>query len=640
VRRNRGNRNGPPLPTDDDPANSQRNRIRGPHSALTDFLASNNISANQIRQDYEQRRQEARREAQQNGAEADVGAAQADAEELESEEALAKSKKRKRESQKAVDKIKANKKAQKGKNNKKTTKKGRGNDDEDEDEDAAFEMYSKALPMPGQLENCALCHKRFTVTTYSKNGPQGGLLCPKCSKELDKNDKKAKPKKKPMSRANNRQIRSDHLDGLLQHGAKTLSQLCIQKIANSINDVDDFGELPESLREALSKILTKKRILDSRTLDLMLNPSYDSLPIYDAAKLTTDDFLRIFAVMPMLKRLRLDNAGQFKDACLKLMTSHPTIKLSHFAISGANLLDSTSWTSFFKAKGSHLTSLWLSWIDGDNHFSGATLTSLVKHCSNLERLKLQHLFALTPPSIPQIANLKHLAHLSLHPRTADLLAPLTPDSTLGDAHILPIINKIGPQLQTLSLRDFNAATSDTLSAIHENCSKLTKLRITYAPLLQDPDFVLLFTDWRNPPLRHADFTACRHVDAQNPHANELCNGLCADGFEALMAHSGPRLETLTVTSCRHITNEAFSKVFIGEANDRPIYPHLANICVSFCGEVDDLVVEGMFRACPKLRRLKVFGCFRVRNVKVPRGVVLLGRSGGADEVAIEGEGYE
>lgn len=90
-------------------------------------------------------------------------------------------------------------------------------------------MYTKKTPLPGQLDNCEACDKRFTVTPYSKTGPDGGLLCTKCSKEQEAAKKKdAKPKKQPVSRDKRRQTQSNLLDGIVQDGSKTLEQLCIE----------------------------------------------------------------------------------------------------------------------------------------------------------------------------------------------------------------------------------------------------------------------------------------------------------------------------------------------------------------------------------------------------------------------------
>lgn len=102
-------------------------------------------------------------------------------------------------------------------------------DPDGDDDDVAWDMYAKKIPLPGQLENCELCEKRFTVTAYSKEGPEGGLLCTKCSKEQEALRKKdQKPKKQSVSRGKARQAQSNLLDGLVQYGSKSLQELCIR----------------------------------------------------------------------------------------------------------------------------------------------------------------------------------------------------------------------------------------------------------------------------------------------------------------------------------------------------------------------------------------------------------------------------
>lgn len=94
----------------------------------------------------------------------------------------------------------------------------------------------KKAPIPGQLDYCELCNKRFTVTAYSKTGPDGGLLCQKCSKEQEAQKKKdQRPKKKPISRSKAHQIHSNLLDGLVSEGAKSLQEICVRVF--SINSV-------------------------------------------------------------------------------------------------------------------------------------------------------------------------------------------------------------------------------------------------------------------------------------------------------------------------------------------------------------------------------------------------------------------
>ena len=99
---------------------------------------------------------------------------------------------------------------------------------EGDDEDLAFDMYTKKAPLPGQLSNCELCDKRFTVTPYSKTGPDGGLLCTKCSKEQEAQKKKDQKPNKQGGRGRVRQTQSNLLDGFIQEGSKPLLELCIR----------------------------------------------------------------------------------------------------------------------------------------------------------------------------------------------------------------------------------------------------------------------------------------------------------------------------------------------------------------------------------------------------------------------------
>lgn len=137
-------------------------------------------------------------------------------------ETSAQKKKRKRQQEESLVRIKESKSS-------KRQKKRKEGDSDDEGENVPWDMYTKKKPLPGQLENCELCEKRFTVTAYSKTGPDGGLLCAKCSKEQEAQKKKEqKPKKQAVSRDKRRQVQSNLLDGIVQIGSRSLQELCIK----------------------------------------------------------------------------------------------------------------------------------------------------------------------------------------------------------------------------------------------------------------------------------------------------------------------------------------------------------------------------------------------------------------------------
>jgi DNA repair protein RAD7 len=137
-----------------------------------------------------------------------------------------KAKKRKR--QQAIEKIKKSKEF--------ARRKARRVGEPDDDDDAlANEMADeRERPVPGQLENCEVCGKRFTVTPYSKAGPNGGLLCAECSKKhVDGDNKKALPKKRTPG-IRRRQNQADLLDGLVSQGAQSLLETCIKVCSRKI----------------------------------------------------------------------------------------------------------------------------------------------------------------------------------------------------------------------------------------------------------------------------------------------------------------------------------------------------------------------------------------------------------------------
>jgi DNA repair protein RAD7 len=246
---------------------------------LTRLYQANNISAAEIRRSYTQRVQQAETDAAQAVPDAPENADDGEEEEEPAESstmAAERSQKRKRNQEDAIAKIKKGKAAKK-------SKKKKGSDGDSDFEDAVGGMYKKAKPLPGQLANCELCDKRFTVTPYSKAGPDGGLLCTPCGKEMLKVAKATDKAKIPVVRKGRRKIESNRLDGFTFHGSKTLQQLCIEKLAKHSEDIDEFGDMPEPIMNRLSEIFSKKRAMNSTTFKLFLQPDLETVAIHEAA---------------------------------------------------------------------------------------------------------------------------------------------------------------------------------------------------------------------------------------------------------------------------------------------------------------------------------------------------------------------
>ena len=258
-------------------------------------------------------------------------------------------------------------------------------------------------------------------------------------------------------------------------------------------------------------------------------------------------------------------------------------------LEATNLVSNTKWAKFFKKRGHRLEHLKLSWLDYS--MDDDTFIGLIRHCPNLKRLKVKKCFRLGDVALNAMTELRQLEHLSLRFPMA------TTTGVLAD-----LISSVGSDLRTLSLEGFSDADDNVLSTVNSSCTQLSKLRFTENDLCTDTGFTSLFKSWLNPALTSIDFSSNRSVDYAVPDGPEAPIGLASEGFEALMEHSGLRVEQLDISSCRHINYESFSKVFDG----RQQYPALKDINISFLPKIDTSIVAGMFRSCKDFIKVTAF----------------------------------
>lgn len=574
----------------------------------------------QIQNDYNRRQQEAAQQAQQeaeNAARSRTNSVDDDGGDP------VERKKRKRKEEKTLMKIKQSKEFKKRKYE---HKRNHGSDFELDDDDIARGMLARPKALPGQLDNCEVCGKRFTVTPYSKTGPEGGLLCTKCSKELkDEEKKEAQANKKRISapRGRRRQTESDRLMGDVKPGAKSLVDICVRRVANVVHDIDEFGDMPQKLLDRLSQILSKQRVLTPRVLELFLRPDIDRIDIYDCGKLEQEDFQKIFAYMPNVEFVNLRFAGQMKDGPMRYMVDKCK-NIRHLQLGATNLVSNEAWLEMFQKLGPQLESLKLSELNdalGDD-----IVKELVKNCRGLTRLKLRSCSHMGEASVDAFCSLTNLEHLTLAVAQQETSA----------ATLVKLVSSIGHNLRTLCLEDYIDLDDSVLEAIKNHCTKLTKLRLRGSTACSDAAFASLFdNNSGNPPLRYADLSDNRDIDSMNPDGpQDNAIGLGSAALTSLMQHSGSRLEQVNLKACRHISHAALMDVFDGVKQ----YPVLKDIDLSFVTQVDDVVMNGIFKSCPALAKLAVFACFNARQARIPSGIAVVGLPNAQASVVVGGDG--
>lgn len=320
--------------------------------------------------------------------------------------------------------------------------------------------------------------------------------------------------------------------------------------------------------------------------------------------------------MPELTRLNLRFVTPMKDSIFYYMIDHnESIRDLH--LDSPNLVTDDCWRQVFTKMGPRLQSLKLWNLNAA--FDDKTTEVMCEKCTGLERLKLKYLSNIGDASLRAISSLKEIKYLSLC-----LLQETEPEP------LLQLISSVGSGLRSLSLEDFKNSEDNLLQSIHDNCHQLVKLRFTNNDLCTDKALAALFRDWSNPALTFVDFHGVRDVDMSNPAGPLEPVGLASDGFIALMDHSGSKIQSLNVASCRHISRAAFETVFA----ENKQYPYLRNLDIAFNGAVDDYIAQCILRCCPALVKFVVFGCFNIRDLKVPKGVAVIGTVGA--RLTIEG----
>jgi DNA repair protein RAD7 len=317
----------------------------------------------------------------------------------------------------------------------------------------------------------------------------------------------------------------------------------------------------------------------------------------------------MFATSPRLQKLVLDNACQFKNPTMEYMIEkNSTMRWLH--LYAANLINNETWTKFFTERGYNLETLQLA--DLDTFFEDEHLQLIAEHCLRLSRLKVKRCRRLTPDCVETISRMRSLEHLSLQFSTG-----ISVPNDLVTATII----SLGPNLRTLSLQDFMDLDDAILETIAAHCSKMEKLRLSSNDTATDTAWAQFFANWQNPPLRFLDLSRTRDVDNANPDGPEDAPiGIGEHGFPALMQHSSSKLQYLHLASCRHIPYNSLITIFDGTQQ----YPELLEVDFSFVSNVDTLVLAGLFKSAPKLRKVVAFGCFAIEDVVVPQGVVVIG----------------
>jgi DNA repair protein RAD7 len=312
-------------------------------------------------------------------------------------------------------------------------------------------------------------------------------------------------------------------------------------------------------------------------------------------ELTPPAFCAMASLNPNLTSLCLEYCGCIEDTAINAWcTSTPN--LTRLELLGPFLVRPPAWKAFFESHPKLEGFL----ITQSPRFDVECTESLISNCPGLKELRLKEVGLMSDEIVEVIGTAKGgLTHL-------DLAYPGKPDA-VSEAALIDLMKQVGSTLLHLNLSGNKNLTDTFLTdGIRTHARVLETLKLANLVLLTDEGVAQFFTTWsrskKNPPLE------C--IDLSRNHE------LSTTALDALLLHSGPRLEVLNINAWKATSQEALMGI--------PKHaPKLVKADLGFCREIDDFIIKALMEECKRLKEIKCWGCHLVTGA-FPRKVCCFG----------------
>jgi len=560
--------------------------VKGPSSALTSFLREQGISAESVRLRYEEnvrreqemleRGRQISAEQNENDQESSTNTQSAEIElpenELDSDEEVFEGDEDNEEI--AMIREKARRKRRRAES---------GDNDDDFPNGVGAENGNNNIDGDVGKNYCLECDKEFIISVYSKKMEKYGrvgYLCPSCTKMAIRQERLAR--RKEIDARKKRKLVAAALLDKQTYRLPTLQDFCIKIITDNIDDVSVLGDIGLRNKKRISRILAKNRSLNSKTMELFLDPSLKDLEFWDCSRIDKGALDKIPSYCPKLESLTLNMCGQLHKDNL-LYYGQKCSNLRSLSLNGPFLINNAVWQEFFDSPvGKNLKAFHLR---NTHRFTSDSLIALLDNTgSNLEKLTLNRLDGLD--SKPVYDLLPHYLH---NIRYLEISYPHTKD-LIDDDMIVNLLATNGDHIETLILDGCSGLTDQFLiSGIKPFCPVLTKLSLQQLQLITDNGITQLFSDWSiNGGLMDLNLTRCLQLTDMSIYT--------------ALNHSCRTLVELTLNSVKLITKKLFLKLSRGTR-----FPLLTSLDIGFVRSVDDSVLAIWSRIAPNLTIMEVYG---------------------------------
>ncbi|KAF9218763.1 RNI-like protein [Gyrodon lividus] len=468
-------------------------------------------------------------------------------------------------------------------------------------------------PPVGSFEKCVRCDKQFTVVeltlmtqtkyTMATNLPPG-YLCHQCAKAsgADPFKKPATPRKRKTATEKREVISHD------AHRFPTLASLCIELIGKHIDDVEALGDIGSVNMDEIAKSLARNRGLTPANVQLFYDVRNEKLRFYDATNLTPPTLTTLANLNPNLTHLHLDYCGRLTSPVLAGF-SKSLPRLTHLTLLGPFLVRSETWVEFFQTRP-ELRSFR---ITQSPRFDLECVKSLAENCTKLEELQLKEIGQLNDTFVEPLCVLPSLTSLDLS----------NPGTGIEESGWLQLLERHGPTLASFDPSCHEGFTDVVLDkGIRQHARAMSELNLEALPSLTDEGVAIFFENWsKSTPYvtmkQEEETESGMDVDGEeglgpftpNPPLHVLSlarnHDLSDATLTAILAHSAPSLVSLNLNGLGPLSTDSLGR--LKEAVE------LRWLDISWCREMDDFIMKDIVPNMPKLVEVRLWGCSRVKG---------------------------
>ncbi|QLL32380.1 hypothetical protein HG536_0C05490 [Torulaspora globosa] len=369
----------------------------------------------------------------------------------------------------------------------------------------------------------------------------------------------------------------------------TLQDLCISRISENIykwqkENEEEKGVSFSQIRDVLggistdnlknlAKALSKNRALNDHTLQLFLKTDLTELTFHDCSKLSSEGYRYLAIFSPHLTKLSLQMCGQLNNDSL-MYIAEKLSNLTSISLDGPFLINESTWDMFFQKMKGRLKEFHIS---NTHRFTNQSLMSLLRNCGP----ELVSLGLATLDSVSQYQLLpQHLCNSEFH--TLAIQNPLN-EEDVKDETIIKILAKIGSSLRKFELVGCTELTDsmvvDGMAVYLENNNVLEALKLEELTSITTDGLVYLYSKLTMPSLKVCSLKRCTQIEdsalielLSNPAKNSLeylnlnsLNKLSKEVFSTMLC---PNLRHLDVSFVRAVDDVIAEQVATANPNLR------------------------------------------------------------------------